>query len=116
LLALFSLFRSIEKSSGRILSSQYAILSTEQWVNHSSQTEWNLIFALIRSTISHPEAARLSFDLITGLASDGPEQLVTADNFSGLITVLDDFATTAGTSTESQQHQGRRHEPLTSSK
>ncbi|KZP23677.1 Sec7-domain-containing protein [Athelia psychrophila] len=73
-----------------------------------SQTEWNLVFALIRSTISHPEAARVSFELITKLASDGPEQFVTVDNFSGLITLLDDFATSASMTIEMQQNQGRR--------
>jgi golgi-specific brefeldin A-resistance guanine nucleotide exchange factor 1 len=77
-----------------------------------SQTEWNLVFALLSVTIAHPEASRQSFDLIVGLASDGPGQLVTADNFSGLIRLLDDFATAAGTFIESQQHHGRRNQPL----
>ncbi|KAF7972108.1 hypothetical protein HWV62_18936 [Athelia sp. TMB] len=76
-----------------------------------SQTEWNLVFALIRSTISHPEAARVSFELITQLASDGPEQYVTVDNFGGLITLLDDFATAASLTVEMQQSQGRRGKP-----
>ncbi|THV07859.1 Sec7-domain-containing protein [Dendrothele bispora CBS 962.96] len=76
-----------------------------------SQTEWNLVFALVRSTLSHSEAARQSFDLVSSLVSDGSEQLVTGDNFSGLITLLDDFATNASISIESQQRQGRRHEP-----
>ncbi|KAJ7632227.1 hypothetical protein FB45DRAFT_989797 [Roridomyces roridus] len=79
----------------------------------SSQTEWNLVLALLRSTISHPEAARPSFDLITSLVSDGPTQTVTIDNFSGLLNVLDDVATHAGMVSESQHHQGRRQEPLT---
>ena len=81
-----------------------------------SQTEWNLVFALVRSTISQPDAARLSFDLIAGLCRDGPEQLVTVDNFPGLVTLLDDFATTAGTVTEGQQQHARRSQALTSSK
>lgn len=58
----------------------------------------------------------MSFDFITAITSDGPEQLITGDNFVGLITVLDDFATIAGASTESKQVKGRRNEPLTSSK
>lgn len=45
---------------------------------------------------------------------DGPNQLVTTDNFSGLVTILDDFATVAGATVESQK--GRRHESLTSPK
>lgn len=67
--------------------------------------------------MSHPEAARQSFELIIGLAADGPFQSVTVDNFTGLVTLLDDFATAAGTITESQQKHGRRHhEPLTTAK
>jgi brefeldin A-resistance guanine nucleotide exchange factor 1 len=50
------------------------------------------------------------------LASKGSEQAVTGDNFAGLVTVLDEFATAAGVVLESQQRQGRRKEQLTSSK
>ncbi|KAG6833469.1 hypothetical protein H0H87_006041 [Tephrocybe sp. NHM501043] len=80
----------------------------------SSQTEWNLAFALIRSTVANSEAARLSFELVTSIASDGTDQLITNDNFSGLITILDEFMAIAGTSTEHSQAKGRRSEPLTS--
>ncbi|KAJ6618317.1 hypothetical protein B0H10DRAFT_1795581 [Mycena sp. CBHHK59/15] len=80
----------------------------------SSQTEWNLVFALLRSTISHPEAARPSFELIDTLVSDGSDQTVTIDNFPGLLNILDDFATIASTVSEGQHRQGRRQEPLTS--
>lgn len=89
---------------------------TLTWTLHRSQTEWNLVFALIRSTISQPEAARLSFELVASLCRDGPDQLVNVDNFFGLVTLLDDFATTAGLLTESHQQQGRRGQPLTTSK
>jgi len=81
----------------------------------SSQTEWNLVFALIRSTISHPEAARVSFELVAHLASDGPDQFVTVDNFGGLITLLDDFATSASLSVEMQQGEGSRMKSLDAS-
>lgn len=80
----------------------------------SSQTEWNLVFALLRSTISHPEAARPAFELVTSLVSDGPDQTVTIDNFTGLLNILDEFAIGAGGVVETQHHQGRRREPLTS--
>ncbi|KAK2467063.1 hypothetical protein APHAL10511_001321 [Amanita phalloides] len=80
----------------------------------SSATEWNLVFALIRSTMPHPEAARLSFDLIVGLVSEGPKHLVTMDNSSGLVLLLDEFATAAGILTETQQYRSRRKEPVTS--
>jgi len=85
-------------------------------ISISSQTEWNLVFALIRSTMSHPEAARVSFELITHLSSEGPDQLVTVDNFGGLITLLDDFATSASLSVEMQQGQARQTKPLEPSK
>lgn len=58
----------------------------------------------------------MSFDLITSIASDGSEQLVTVDNLTGLITILDDFATIAGASAEIKQQKGRRVEPSSSSK
>lgn len=74
-----------------------------------------MVFGLLRSTISHPEAARPSFELITSLVSDGPEQTVTLDNYSGLLNLLDDFATSAGIVSEGQHH-GRRQAPLTSAK
>ena len=74
------------------------------------------MFALIRSTMLHPEAARMSFDLIETLVADGPDNSVSLDNFSGLLTVVDDFATSAGMLQEQQQQRGRRNELLTSSK
>lgn len=83
---------------------------------YRSQTEWNLIFALIRSTLAHAEAARMSFELIEALVAEGPDNSVSLDNFAGLLTVLDDFASSASTLQEQQQHKGRRAEPLSSSK
>ncbi|KAL0577890.1 GDP/GTP exchange factor for ARF [Marasmius crinis-equi] len=76
-----------------------------------SQTEWNLVFAVIRSTIFNPEAARVSFDLVSSLVEDGEFQLVNSDNYNGLLTLLEDFAVHAGLSAESHQRQGRRQEP-----
>jgi golgi-specific brefeldin A-resistance guanine nucleotide exchange factor 1 len=66
--------------------------------------------------LSHPEASKLSFDLITRLVSDGPEQSVTPDNCTGFITLLDDFATAAGIQIEAQQKYSRRHEPAKAEK
>ncbi|KAF9262202.1 Sec7-domain-containing protein [Marasmius fiardii PR-910] len=80
-----------------------------------SQTEWKLAFALIRSTISNPEAARISFDLINSLVGEGELQSVTVDNFAGLLTLLEDFAIHAGLSAEGQLRQGRRQEHSTAS-
>ena len=81
----------------------------------NSQTEWNLVFALLRSTIPHSEASRQAFELIGLLISDGPEQRVTIDNYPGLVAVLDEYATVAGVATDSQQ-QGRRTQALNTSK
>ncbi|KAG9226057.1 hypothetical protein CCMSSC00406_0008719 [Pleurotus cornucopiae] len=81
-----------------------------------SQTEWNIVFALLRSIMPNPEASRLSFEFIVGLASDGPNQVVTPDNFAGLVMILDDFATAAGKAIESQQTKGRQKQQLTSAK
>ncbi|KAH9946245.1 Sec7-domain-containing protein [Epithele typhae] len=77
-----------------------------------SQTEWNVVFALLRSTISHPEASRQSFEILSGLVSDSNDALVTIDNFVGLVNALDDFATAAGVAVDAQQ-QGRRTQSLT---
>ncbi|KAF5358079.1 hypothetical protein D9756_001747 [Leucocoprinus leucothites] len=79
-----------------------------------SQTEWNVVFAMIRTTLPHPEAARLSFDLTTNLTSPEADSVVSLDNFPGLVTILDDFAAVAGFTTERHQQRGRRVEPLTS--
>lgn len=74
------------------------------------------MFALIRSTMAHPEAARMSLDLVEALVADGPDNSVSPDNLSGLLTVLDDFATSANMLQEQQLQRGRRNEALSSSK
>ncbi len=66
--------------------------------------------------MAHPEAARMSFDLIDGLATEGPDYSLSVDNFLGLLTILDDFATAANTLQEHHLHTRRRAEPLSSSK
>ena len=66
--------------------------------------------------MSHAEAARLSFDLIEVLTEDGPENAISTDNFTGLLTVLEDFATAASTQQEQLQQRGRRVESLSSSR
>ncbi|KAF9049397.1 Sec7-domain-containing protein [Hymenopellis radicata] len=96
----------------QIISGLVLIVQKHQSVIRS-QTEWNLVFVLMRSTISHPEASRLSFDLITNLVSEGPEQHVSPDNLPGLVQLLDDFVSTAGLTIENQQHRGRRRDATT---
>jgi brefeldin A-resistance guanine nucleotide exchange factor 1 len=74
----------------------------------SSQTEWNIVLALVRSSVSNLEAARASFDFIQRLIVDGPERCISADNIAGLVAVLDDFASAAGIVAEAEQQHARR--------
>ena len=53
--------------------------------------------------------------MIEKLVADGPDQRVTIDNYTGIIAVLDEYATAAGVVTDSQQ-QGRRNQTLNASK
>lgn len=66
--------------------------------------------------MAHPEAARLSFELVDAVTQEGPENAVSLDNMFGLLTVVDDFAAVAGHLQEQQQQRGRRAETLTSAK
>lgn len=78
----------------------------------SSQTEWNVVLALVRSSISNLEAARTSFDFTQQLIIEGPERCISVDNIAGLVAVLDDFASAAGIAAEvEQQHTRRRPQP-----
>ncbi|KAH9048480.1 Sec7-like domain is implicated in guanine nucleotide exchange function [Lactarius hengduanensis] len=82
----------------------------------SSQTEWNIVLALVRSSVSNLEAARVSFDLIQRLTAEGPEQRISTDNVAGLVAVLDDFVTAAGIVAKVEhQHARRRPQPGPSS-
>jgi brefeldin A-resistance guanine nucleotide exchange factor 1 len=72
-----------------------------------SHTEWALVFALMRMAMAQPEASRQSFDLLLSLTSEGPDQCVHADNFVGIINLLDEYATTAGSVAERQQKERR---------
>ncbi|KAF8577240.1 Sec7-domain-containing protein [Ramaria rubella] len=74
----------------------------------SSQTEWALIFSLIRRTIPHSGASKLAFDMVQTLATDVPEGSVTSDNFAGLVAVLNDFASAAGAIVEGQRRKNKR--------
>jgi brefeldin A-resistance guanine nucleotide exchange factor 1 len=66
--------------------------------------------------MTHAEAARMSFELIETLIAEGQDSSLALDNFAGLLTVLDDFASSANNLQEQQQHRGRRAEPLSASK
>lgn len=76
-----------------------------------SQTEWGLVFALIRTTMLQQVASRQGFSLLVSLADDGPEQTVSADNFPGLVSILDEYASVAGHAVEVAGHAERRRGP-----
>ncbi|KAI0306765.1 hypothetical protein B0F90DRAFT_1808381 [Multifurca ochricompacta] len=81
----------------------------------NSQTEWNIVLALVRSSVSNLEAARGSFGLIEQLVCEGPEQRISTDNIVGLVAVLDDFSTAAGIVAEVEQQHARRRPQFSSS-
>jgi len=75
-----------------------------------SQTEWALVFALIRATATHSEAGKLSFELLSSLTSgERATTVVSLENFGGFVATLDEFANAAGGAVEAQNTQKRRH-------
>lgn len=64
-----------------------------------------MVFALIRNVMRQPAALRIAFDLTVSLSSEGPEQCVTIDNFSGLVGLLDEFAVFANQAIENSGGQ-----------
>ncbi|WVW82243.1 hypothetical protein I302_104249 [Kwoniella bestiolae CBS 10118] len=85
----------------------------------SSQTEWNLVIALFRATVAHPEASKVTLQIVQKMASsssssDDPSSGVesgpglTNDNYSGTVALLDEFATAAGAAAANRSQQNRR--------
>jgi brefeldin A-resistance guanine nucleotide exchange factor 1 len=62
----------------------------------SKVSEWNLVFSLWASTAVKEEAAAISFDLVSQLASGQLGGGLGPDNFVGFIKLLNDFAGLAG--------------------
>ena len=75
-----------------------------------SQTEWNLLFALMRSSMRQPAASRQAFELLTALVSDGPEQNVSSENYAGLVSLLDEYASAANSAVENAGKRDKRKE------
>ena len=88
----------------QVIAGLIRIVRTHQDIVRSS-TEWNLVFALLRSTLGNHEAARQAFELMTALVNDGPEQYVTSDNYPGVVAVLDEFMTAASMAVEAQLNE-----------
>jgi brefeldin A-resistance guanine nucleotide exchange factor 1 len=77
-----------------------------------SQTEWGLIIALFRATVAHPEASKVTLKIVQNMASGKEGPGLTADNFAGVVALLDEFATAAGAAAAGRV-QGRRAPPQT---
>jgi len=73
-----------------------------------SPTEWGLVLALVRGSISHPEASKVALSLVEKILGGQSGPGVTADNFSGLVSILSDFAGFGGVSAAGRQQRGRR--------
>ena len=50
------------------------------------------------------------------MATEGPDMMVSLDNFFGLVNLLNDYASAAGSFLEAHQQQRRKVEPLTAAK
>lgn len=72
-----------------------------------SQTEWGLIIALFRATVAHPEASKVTLAIVQKMATGG-EPGLSADNFAGVVALLDEFATAAGAAAAGRLQPGRR--------
>lgn len=65
--------------------------------------------ALFRATVAHPEASKVTLDLVqkmaTGTVGAGPS----VDNYSGIVAILDEFATSAGAAASRLEASRRRN-------
>ncbi|KAH7342067.1 hypothetical protein B0J17DRAFT_715209 [Rhizoctonia solani] len=86
-----------------------ALLVQEHPTVVSSQTEWALVFSLLRGSIVNAEASKTALDLLIQIAST-PER-VSSDNVSGLITSLEEFAIAAGSSVVGKRQRHARAPP-----
>lgn len=71
-----------------------------------SQTEWGLILALFSATVAHPEASKVTMSIVQKMVT-GTHPGLTTDNFSGVVALLDEFATAAGAAAASRQPSRR---------
>ena len=75
---------------------------------YRSPTEWGLVLALVRGSISHPEASKVALVLVEKVIAGESGPGVTADNFGGLVAILQDFAGFGGVSAANKQQRGRK--------
>ncbi|GAB1521661.1 GDP/GTP exchange factor for ARF [Rhizoctonia solani] len=86
-----------------------ALLVQEHPTIISSQTEWALVFSLLRGSIVNAEASKTALDLLVQIAST-PER-VSSDNVNGLITSLEEFAIAAGAGVAGRRQRQARAPP-----
>jgi golgi-specific brefeldin A-resistance guanine nucleotide exchange factor 1 len=70
------------------------------------------VFSVLRGTLGHSGAASMTFEFLLQLLSIQSE-LVTADNYSGIVLLLDEFASIASVVVDNHAQQRRREPPLT---
>ncbi|KZS99157.1 Sec7-domain-containing protein [Sistotremastrum niveocremeum HHB9708] len=78
--------------------------STEGLVR--TRTEWALLLRLVKATVSHPGAGKISLDMLEYLLKgDERQNPVTIENFPAILSALQDFAFVAGNIIENQRTQ-----------
>ncbi|KAG8947301.1 GDP/GTP exchange factor for ARF [Tulasnella sp. 424] len=101
-----SLPPSVTNAVAEQLATGLARLVKEHHNIINSATEWGLVSTLLRSTMSHSEAVKISFTLIMDFIGQESEQTVAPENIAALTYLLETFATSAG-----QAVEGKRSEP-----
>lgn len=72
----------------------------------STRTEWALLLRLVKATVSHPGAGKISLDMLEHLLKgDEKQHPVTIENFPAILSALQDFAFVAGNLVENQRVQ-----------
>jgi brefeldin A-resistance guanine nucleotide exchange factor 1 len=54
------------------------------------------VTALFRATVAHPEASKVTLELVQKMATGAVGRGPSADNYLGIVEVLDEFSTSAG--------------------
>ncbi|KAG9049245.1 GDP/GTP exchange factor for ARF [Tulasnella sp. UAMH 9824] len=98
----------VTNSVAEQLAMGLARLVKEHYDIMSSATEWGLVSALLRSTMSHAGAVKISFALIMDLIERESEQAVTPENIAALTSLLETFASAAGQAVEGKRSEARR--------
>lgn len=90
------------------------LIKTHSDIIHS-QTEWYLVFALMRSSMRQPAAARRCLEILSSLVmgAENVSPRVSTDNFGGLVSLLDEHAGLANVAIRTAGQQDRRKQAET---